>query len=140
MADEGESSPKYDAVADYYAAGLTASQIAAQTGYGISTVYRILRLPFVRARIAENRAIKLRPILELVYGQLEPNVSTLAAIRDSELSSQRDKISAIAELNAMAENFGDIVERAGHVAHLEARAADLTPGGAPPVADDVADE
>lgn len=132
-------SPKDEAVADYYAAGLTPAQIAAQTGYGLTTVYARLRTPFVRARIAEARAVKLRPILELVYGQLEPNVTTLAAIRDSELSSPRDKISAIAELNQMAENLGDIVERAGHIAHLEARVAEL-PGGAPPVADELADE
>lgn len=122
-----EISAKDERIADLYASGYQAAQIAAETGVGVSTVYRKLRHPLVRARIAEARAAVLKPIRDLVVAELRKNVEVLAEIRNNPDETSRNRIAAATAILAHFNAVEPAAEDAPLRAQMEALADNPEP-------------
>lgn len=124
MTPTPQLSAKDERIADLFASGYAAAQIASDIGSSVTTVYNKLRNPLIKARIAEARAAVLRPIRDLVLSELRKNVEVLAAIRDADDSTNREKTAAVIELNSMFFRLEPVTEEAPLRARLEAMLPD----------------
>lgn len=114
-------SAKDERIADLYALGYTAAQIADETGYGLTTVYTKLRGPLIKARVAEQRAAVLKPVRDRLVAELTNTAAVLAEIRDNADEPSRNRIAAGTELNAMFFRLEPMSEDAPLRAALEAQ-------------------
>lgn len=122
---DNDLSAKEERIADLYASGFAPAQIAADVSNSVTSIYRILRRPAVKARIAEARAAALRPIVQLVQDELVRNVQKLVAIRDAHEEQTRNKIAAVQELNDLFLKLDERVNINPQLADLNARLAEL---------------
>jgi hypothetical protein len=73
---------KDERIADLFSAGAKAEAIASDVGCSAATVYRRLRHPLVKARIAEQRAAVLRPVIDVLREMMQRAAAVVGEILD----------------------------------------------------------
>jgi hypothetical protein len=87
-------SAKDERIADLFASGANVAEIAADIKGSVATVYRKLRLPLIKARIAEARGAQLRPLADRLMALTEKAAAAVEAVLDDHDATHREKIAA----------------------------------------------
>lgn len=137
----GGLTPREARIVTLTLAGWTPTQIAAELGVSVHTVYRCLRLAHVKLAITEARAAEVRPLVAQAVGEVQKSVERLVAVRDGETTRDGDRIRAsVAILDWFRDvwQMGEVLPRIAAIeATLAARIADAprnenhTPGVGP---------
>jgi hypothetical protein len=127
VSDNGLSA-KDERIADLYSAGFQPAQIACELSCSVQTVYRKLKFPGIKARIADVRTARLQPVLVDAEVQVRENLRFYARVRDTDdgTVSMRDRIAAA---NSIDRQFAAVIEPANvraELADLHAQAVELT--------------
>jgi hypothetical protein len=101
-------------------AGKTVADIASELGISTDTVYRRMRLPHVKAALADARAAEVRPLVDAAVGNIRSSVERLAAVRDDDTARPGDRIRACVALLDWALDLWQIAEVLPRLAAVEA--------------------
>jgi hypothetical protein len=108
------------ALAQLRAGNMTPAEIAGASKLPLNDVYNILSSPTVRALIAELRAARLAPMLDMVETEVERSVKTLADVRDNAIKDA-DRIKASTTLLDWFHKLHETVDVLPRIAGIEAR-------------------
>lgn len=120
-------SAKDERIADLTASGALAAQVAADVGASITTIYRKLRHPLIKARIAEQRAAELKPLADRMFRLTEKAAAAVEAVLDDASATHREKTAAAEIVFDRALQLRKLCDEAPTLAALLAQIHELLP-------------
>ena len=113
-----------DVLIQHLAAGHTVSQAAGAVALSTQTVYRRLRDPLFRAKLAEARAAVLQPVVARTMAEVGKSLDRLVAIRDDEDAAPSSRVRAAVAIIETALKLNNAVVVELRLASIEAALAE----------------
>lgn len=116
-------SAKEEAIADYYASGVSVEDIAKRVGCCRATVYNALRRPLVKARVMETRAAALRPLYERFRVAVNRAEEVVREILENPDAANRDRLNAAKTIIESALSLYKVACESADMAGMQAQIA-----------------